>query len=745
MRIPAYLLLFILIIAGCKESADDTMSPEESLKHFKLEDGFEVKLVAAEPLVQAPVAMEYDASGRLWVMEMTSYMQDTLATGQDSDPLGKIVILEDEDGDGQMDNRKVFLDSLILPRAMAFYQDGLLVAEPPRLWFVKISGDTAGEKYVVDEEYAAGGTTEHQPNGLMRGLDNWLYNAKSDKRYRMVDGHWQIEHTQFRGQWGITQDDDGRLFYNNNSTNLLGDYFLPGAFVWNKNQRHLKGFDELIVSDNRTYPIHATAGVNRGYQPGVLDSTDRLTEFTAACGPVIFRSDLFGEAYYQNAFVAEPAANLIKRDILQYGDIRVKGEQAYHDKEFLASDDERFRPVSLYNGPDGALYIVDMYRGIIQDATYITPYLKKHIADFELTTPLNRGRIYKVVPKGKKHAPTFLNDKSGQELVGLLGNQESWVRATAQRLIVDHAMKETEPQLIDLLHQSDNQLAKLHAFWTLEGLGLLNEDEIKAFLESNDSRLQMHAITAVISSMNKDNAAKWLSVLEKYKDGDDKALSVYLTFAGSKAMSLGVSEAYPLIKDLASRYPGDRYITDAALSGLYGKESDFLSWVKQNIRDTSLLVYKQTKGLVDRIDKMRSGAGNDASVRYASGKRLYAQFCEVCHGDDGEGLQSLGAPLNESQWVTGDKNKLISIILYGLTGPIKVGDKLYQVPEVGGEMPAFAHNDALGNSDLTSLINYIRHAWNNDAGEITPADINEVRKNTAGRTESYTMEELDGM
>src|SRR5699024_52253 len=135
----------------------------------------------------------------------------------------------------------------------------------------------------------------------------------------------------------------GRLYYNNNHTNLLGDYFFPGLGVWNPNQKHGSGFNETIAPDNHVYPIHPTPGVNRGYREGVLDDSLRLTHFTAACSPVIYRGGILGPDYEGNAFVAEPAGNLVKRDILRHDGYHTNGKQAYQGKEFLASDDERFR------------------------------------------------------------------------------------------------------------------------------------------------------------------------------------------------------------------------------------------------------------------------------------------------------------------------------------------------------------------------------------------------------------------
>ncbi len=166
------------------------LSPAEALKAFRLEEGFTIQTVAAEPQVSTPVAMTFDRRGRMWVAEMTGYMPDTVGTGEDI-PNGKIVILEDINGDGAADTRTVFLDSLVLPRALAIVGNGLLVAEPPRLWYVEIINDKPGRRTLVDSLYTEGGNVEHQPNGLLRAMDNWIYSAKSSKRYRLENGQWK--------------------------------------------------------------------------------------------------------------------------------------------------------------------------------------------------------------------------------------------------------------------------------------------------------------------------------------------------------------------------------------------------------------------------------------------------------------------------------------------------------------------------------------------------------------------------
>jgi mono/diheme cytochrome c family protein/glucose/arabinose dehydrogenase len=721
------------------------LSPQESLKHFKLADeGLEIRLVASEPLVKAPVLIKFDAKGRLWVIEMPAFMRDTVGTGEGSLPLGNIVILEDKNQDGVMDHRKVFMDSLVLPRAISFYKDGLLVAEPPKLLFVKNDHDSAGKITVVDSNYTAGGNVEHQPNGLMRGMDNWIYSANSGKRYRRIGEKWVIKRMHYGGQWGITQDKYGRLYYNNNSTNLLGDYFLPSLGAWNANQEHVSGFDEVIVSNDSLYPIHPTPGVNRGYRDGVLNNGLRLAHFTAACSPLIYLGGALGSKYAGNAFVAGPAANLIKLDILQDDGYRVSGEQAYQDKEFLASDDERFRPVDLKTGPDGALYIVDMYRGILEDRRYITPYLKDQIEKRDLRLPLSKGRIYKIVPRGKTLPYPDLSHKSTRELVNLLDDSNSWVRRTAQRLLVDGKKVEATEQLRQKMRNDSSLVGKIHAFWTLEGLDKLRKEDIQMFLQADQPELQWQAVAAAVAGMDKNNVRYWLKMANKLFVQKERQLSPYIGFLGAAAMRYIPQSADNLLVKLALKYKNNPYVTDAVISGLHDREEEFFRQFQQSETDTSSVFYHQLEKVIDKIKKRQKAKLEKQKMgkRFTQGKQLFKKYCQACHGTDGNGIRGLGAPLNGSSWVTGDKQTLLSIVLFGLTGPVKIDGKVYKPPEVAAEMPSFGRNTQLSDKDVSQIISYIRNAWTNSASVVDTSDVKQARKTHRGRRQPFTMDEL---
>ncbi|MBE9598298.1 c-type cytochrome [Pedobacter sp. MC2016-24] len=718
------------------------ISADAAIHLMQVEPGFEVKLVAAEPLISAPVAMSFDPSGRMWVVEMMGYMPDVSGKGEDN-PNGKIVILEDTNGDGIADTRKVFLDSLILPRAICLIGGGILVAESPNLWYYEIHADHPGKRTLVDNQYAVDGNVEHQPNGLFRAMDNWIYNAKSSKRYKKTGNHWRIERTHFRGQWGISQDNYGRLYYNDNSSNLIGDYFSPGYGASNPNQTVVAGYEERIVRDNRVYPIRPNTGVNRGYQPGVLDDSLRLRNMTAACGPVIYRGDLFGNQYDFNAFVAEPAANLIKRDVLKDEGMVIKGEAAYSGKEFIASMDERFRPVSLYNGLDGALYIVDMYRGIIQHKTYVTPYLKAEIEKRKLTGPLGCGRIYKVVPVGKK-AVSVKFAKDPQQLVALLGHPNGAVRDMAQQILIDAGGKKAVPYLRQALRNSSNPLQVIQAMWTLEGLSALETQEVLTLLKSKEWPLRMQALHVLPAVISGSSYPYYLIALKDMVIKSDALSAIYIAYALNAIKPYQEETWESLYLSLLKKYPANAYLASAMISSAaykeeYYKDKFFALWP-----DSNMAINKQLNVLVNKIRSARKHRDPLALAKaFPKGAALFASSCQTCHGADGNGIKSLAPPLNKSEWVTGNKDKLISIVLYGLTGPVKVNGHLYESPEISTDMPGIAHSEEISDEDVAQVLSFIRGGWENSAGKINVGDVEKIRSGLKGRQKAFTIAELE--
>ena len=484
------------------------LSPEEALQSFQMAPGFQVELAASEPQVVDPIAMAWDEKGRLWVVEMRSYMPDVDGEGE-MEPVGQIGVLEDLDGDGFYETRHLFLDRLINPRAISIVEGGVLVGEPPHLWYCQdLDGDLRCDRRTRISHYGTDDPdhVEHTDNGLLRALDNWIYNSKSQRRFRfdLVDGRPQLVEspTAFRGQWGITQDDLGRLYYNHNSTWILADPLPTELLLANSWSGKVIGqpgrAGQTVIPDQSTWPVRINRGINRGYQKPMLRADGRLRRNTAASGVAILRSDCWGPEWNGRAFVPEAAGNLVAAFELREMGSQLQGEQLlwphaeYGQQAFLASTDERFRPVDAKLGPDGHLYIIDMYRGIIQHRQFVTSYLRKQIEERGLAEPVGLGRIWRIVPDQKEDATpdlSLLQDMEGQ--VEALSHSNGWMRDTAQRLLVESASPAVVPLLKPVLGDEEAFLSgRIHALRTLEGLGQLNPADLKTVLSSSSPELR---------------------------------------------------------------------------------------------------------------------------------------------------------------------------------------------------------------------------------------------------------------
>ncbi len=539
------------------------LTPEEEAKTFKIAPGFKVELVAAEPMVDTPVAVSWDEKGRLFVCEMIGYMQDVDGKGENQ-PNSRITILEDTNGDGKMDKRTVFADGLYLPRAVMCVNGGALVEEPPSLWFMK---DTDGDgkadvKELVDGAYGSRtGQPEHMANSPTRFMDNWVYSANHGSRYRLKDGKWISESGSSRGQWGMTQDDFGRPFYNFNSDWLRANFVPEALYRRNPNSPGGAGAGVRVMADQSCWPSHPTPGVNRGYEPKQLREDGTLATCTATCGAAIYRGALFGTEYQGNAFIPEPSGNLVKRLILDEKDSVITARNAYEKTEFLTSTDERFRPVNAYSGPDGALYLVDMYRGIIQHKGFLTHYLIANIKDRNLEQPISMGRIWRIVPdKSVAKLPALPTDTA--KLAESLNNPNGWVRDTAQRLLVEKKDAATVPAVAAVV-KNGTPLGKIHALWTLEGLAAATPDIIGTALKDKDAKVRATAIRLADRSLAGD--------LAKLVSDPSTDVQIALGFALSV-----FPEAQEATIALAKKAGANPIVRDAILSGLRGRELEVL-------------------------------------------------------------------------------------------------------------------------------------------------------------------------
>ncbi len=707
-----------------------------------MEEGFELEMVASEPLLTAPVAIDFDSKGRIWVAEMAGFMLNLEGDGEDS-PSGAIKILEDRDNDGIMDHAKTFLDSLVMPRALALVYGGLLYAESPNLWFVEIEDDKPVNRVLVDSLYATVGNPEHQPNGLMMNLDNWIYNAKSNFRYQRRDGVWYKEPTTSRGQWGISHDNFGRLYYNNNSTQLLGDHILPNRLVRNKYFVPRKGVDETLTKDNRVYPLHA-ASVNRGYEEGVLNQDSLLVNVTAACGPLVYRGGMFPADYDQNVFVCVPEANLIKRNILSFYGDRVEAKQAWQGKEFLASTDEGFRPVNLSNGPDGNMYVVDMHRGVIQHYAFLSPYLKKVSAEKKLDTILNYGRILRVRTKDKpaRDIPD-LETLSASRLLVLLKDSNGWIRDRAQQYLIHKKDKGVLPELKKLALDNNSPLAQLHALYVLKGLNSLSFDFLQELAQTGGPEAASHAIVLMEEYASEKNVSKAKVLFAELLNRNEPMLDLYLSTTLGIWANYDQEVFFPFIYDLSSKYKDNTIVQEAILSGSEGVLSALKLKLEEmdDLRNTDLDVLAAAS--LERQEKDRPNYIYSTQVARAdsrtNGAILFRQICASCHSSSGEGIHGLAPPLVGSEYISTHLEQLGLIILHGLKGPLNIKGELY---DENRQMPGLKYNKNLTDKDISDIISYVTNAFSVNPKGLKPEKIKELRDVNSKDGMEYTEKEL---
>lgn len=733
-----------------------SLTPEQSLAAFRVPKGYHMELVASDPMIHEPVAIAWDGNARMYVAEMNTYMQDADAT-HEHEPTSRIMLLEDTDGDGRMNKSSVFIDKLLLPRMLLCVGHELIVNETDTydLWRYKdTNGDGVADdkKRIYHVDRKATGNLEHQRSGLDWNLDNWIYVTVDPVRFRYTNGTVTVDSLSSgsNGQWGLAHDNYGRLFFSRGGGENAGS-----GFQINPKYGALEfadGYNE--ESFGAVWPIIPNPDAQGGPKRLRADST--LNHFTAGCGQSIYRGDKLPADLVGDYLICEPVARIVRRAHVLNQQGKTQLVNAYDQQEFIASSDFHFRPVNTYTGPDGNLYLVDMNRGIIQESQW-TPkgsWIRPQIERLGMDKQVQHGRIWRLVQDGVKPGPKpRLLDESAPQLVTHLDHPNGWWRDNAQKQLIVLGDKAVVPALTKIaggeqasLAQKPGPLARIHALWTLEGLGAINPAILIGALKDDDAQVRRTAIWLSEPYLKKNDAELIQPVASLQNDpSDDVRVQLleslhYSTADGAKSVISGLlnqNAASPML---------------TAVETSIQKNADFKT-------------YGRKLGSLAAVDR--------SSV--LKGAEVFKAVCSSCHGSDGKGLASQVAPPIPGSKHLAENEVLLKILLQGLSGP--VDGKTYPT-----FMPSMADNS---DEWIASVANYIRFEFGTPTGPpaggaggqngtrpagtaagpssvsaasgrvsgpggfrrtlpiIKPEEVTKLRQETAGRTAPWTLAEFE--
>jgi mono/diheme cytochrome c family protein/glucose/arabinose dehydrogenase len=793
------------------------LSAEEEAKTFKLAPGYRAELVACEPMVQCPIFFEFDPEGRIWVVEYQGYMRDVQGSGE-GDPICRVVVLEDTDGDGKADKSTVFLDKLVMPRSFAFVKGGILLQEPPKLWFCEDKdGDLRCDKRTEVGTMGVGGNPQHTANGLRRGIDNWLHCADWPHRYQWKDGKLIDEPTLHRGQFGVSFDETGRFIscYENSAMHL--DLIQAEAILRHPNLAKLAqrggrgsfGVNVNVAKDAaECFPIRVTPAVTLGALE--LRDDGRLLTYTIVSGTCYYDGDQFPPEMRGNVFVPDSAGHLVGTLKLTKGIAPQATRFFPAEQELIASTDERFRPVNARVGPDGALYLADMYHGIIEHVIFIVPWLTKQIEQRKLYEGNDHGRIWRIVHEQRaqgKERRVSMGNASRAELIETLGHANGWQRNTAQRLLVERGGLEVLPLLDEVLQSEESKgLQALHALWTLDGLGAWSEGRIalaavntdprvraaaarlskgrSALLDRNEAEeVQLHAAMSEAMHGHRINLGLLAQYLTRNESDLARAAVMTTLFGHELEMLDRLLEKEEWQQRSAHRTETLKLLSqlicmDDKNAALIAKVAETAAWQREALVDGFLATQPNDQRQIkpvklaekpkfldelaanreiaarERVQRLRMcltwpGAENvvtatrkqplsaAAQKQIERGAAVYQTVCGLCHQPTGYGIPNVAPPLAESEWATGEPERLIRIALHGLYGEIEVNRQKWNLA-----MPGQGANPALDDSKLADVLSYVRNAWGNEASVIEAAQVAAVREQTKTRKMPWTADTL---
>lgn len=638
IKIPLAIFGFTVATTSSALALDGPLTPEESLKHFHTEPGLRVELVVAEPMVVDPVAVAWDERGRMFVVEDRGY---PTGPGKGKPPLGQVVLLEDTDHDRKYDKRSVFADGLTFPNGVMPWQGGVYVTCAPYLYYFKdTDGDgVADVKQTVFKGFQDLSTTQLRVSHPTLAVDNWVYLTSGltaakvrspdwptnrepvflnrvDGRFR--PGTTEIESTSGTAQFGQTFDAFGRRFICSNRNHIQQVVMQQRYPQRNPNL----GFSQLVEDcpDHgaacKLYPLSANI-VTAAYHGGYV---------TSACGVTIYNGTALPDEYRGNSFTCEPAGNLVHRDVLVPDGVTFVAKRAYPTNEFLASPDNWFRPVNLAVGPDGALYVCDMYRKTIEHPDYL-PEATRKVTDFE--SGKDMGRIYRIVKdspapssrrqkdaktetgaKTSSHLTPAATAKGGaarrkfdlgkasvKELCAQLENPNAWWRMTAHRLLLERHDSEAAP-LLEQLAKGRNRLpeARVQAMHLLDVLGAMKFALLERQLEDRDAAVAEHAIQLAEPQLSKSPALV-TRILDLADDPNPRVRF-------QCALSLGAcadDRVIPALVRIVTQSPDDKWTRAAVLSSIAQREDQFLHALLPVMADKPASSFPALMGELGRI------------------------------------------------------------------------------------------------------------------------------------------------
>ncbi len=630
-RLSIPFLFITLFLASCKEkSGTSAVDSDHALSTFEVPPGFKIELVATEPLISDPVDMEIDEYGNMYVVEMHGYPLDKSGSGN-------IILLKDTNGDGKMDERIVFADKLTLPAGVMRWKKGILITDAPNLLYLEDS-DNDGKSDIRDTVLSgfALSNPQHNTNNPMYGLDNWIYighqGATSTREYKEEFGDEgseiifqgelnaqklpknakglsirfqpdkkKIETLSYQTQFGHAFDQYGHWFGCNNSNQGYHEVIANRYFQRNK--------DLVISSSIQSMSDHLNA-------PEVFPTTthpDRqlLTDvgvMTSGCGITVYDGGAFPAPFDKNvSFVAEPVSNLVHVDVLKDKGTSFEASAILNNKEFLTSTDAWSRPVNFYVGPDGALYMLDYYRRVIESPEWMSEQAVKAGGLYDGS---DKGRIYRITATGQKSAEWTkglkLGDESSEKLVEHLADNNRWWRINSQRLLVDRNDKKAVPALLKMAGNPKSPMGRLHALWTLEGLAELSPALIEQALKDNEAGIRSNAIKLAELHLQ-DSPQLIKALLAMQNDNDPKVrLQLLLTLGYDNSKESAAVRNKLLFKDIS-----DKWVQIAALTASSSQTESILKEVL-NKYQSDVPAYSL---LVQRLATMTANGGDQNAIK----------------------------------------------------------------------------------------------------------------------------------